>query len=99
MRSDMEKIEISKTDALEVSDDILESNAVNIHGIARMQILITFIDGLCIQFISGKIVTSFRIFKYFDWMFYALSKSLNRLFIFYFTLLPFFIGMIISLHF
>ena len=46
-----------------------------------------------------KLVQSFRIFKYIDWMFYALGYSLRRIFIFYVAIMPFFFGMIITLHF
>ena len=84
----------------EVTDDLLEPDKLHdYHGIARRQILITYIDGLCIQFLSMKLVQSFRIFKYIDWMFIALGYSLRRIIIFYVAILPFFFGMVITLHF
>ena len=45
-----------------------------------------------------KLVQSFRVFKYIDWMFYALGDSLRRYAIFFTAILPFFFGMILILH-
>ena len=45
-----------------------------------------------------KLVQSFRVFKYIDWMFYALGDSLRRYVIFFTAILPFFVGMILTLH-
>ena len=45
-----------------------------------------------------KLVQSFRVFKYIDWMFYALGQSLRRIIIFFIAIMPFFFGMILTLH-
>ena len=82
----------------DITDELLSDENVDYHGIARRQILITYIDGLCIQFLSMKLVQSFRVFKYIDWMFYALGQSLRRIIIFFTAIMPFFFGMILTLH-
>ena len=82
----------------DITDELLTDDNSDYHGIARRQILITYIDGLRIQFLSMKLVQSFRVFKYIDWMFFALGQSLRRIFIFFIAIMPFFFGMILTLH-
>ena len=48
---------------------------------------------------SFRIVNSFRIFPYMDWLVNVLDRTLSRIAIFYLAVLPFFIVMIVVLYF
>ena len=48
---------------------------------------------------SFRIVNSFRIFPYMDWLVNVLDRTMSRIFTFYLAVLPFFIVMIVVLYF
>ena len=48
---------------------------------------------------SFRIINSFRIFAYMDWLVNVLDRTLGRIAVFYLAMLPFFIVMIVVLYF
>ena len=48
---------------------------------------------------SFRIVSSFRIFPYMDWMVNVLRKTMSRITTFYLAILPFFLVMVVALYF
>ena len=50
-------------------------------------------------FMSFRIVSSFRIFPYMDWMVNVLRKTMSRITTFYLAILPFFLVMVVALYF
>lgn len=59
----------------------------------------TYIDGLCVQFLSAKLIQSFRINKYIDWVFAAVNASLSAMLFFYILMAPFYMGVAFANYF
>ena len=71
----------------------------DLHQLGRDSQFVQHFDGFFLLFMSFRIVNSFRIFPYMDWLVNVLDRTLSRIAIFYLAVLPFFIVMIVVLYF
>lgn len=62
---------------------------IDIHHLAFIQNIKTYVDGLCIQFLSLKLMQCFRINHEIDWLFIAIGQTIGNLFTVYVILVPF----------
>lgn len=52
-----------------------------------------YLDGLCVQFLCLKIIQTFRINKYINWTFKAVSTAIVNMLLVYFLLIPYLLSM------
>ena len=57
------------------------------------------LDGFFLLFMSFRIVESFRIFPYMDWLINVLKRTISRIATFYLAIMPFLSVMIVVLYF
>lgn len=74
--------------------NILDPNSedVDLLYCAQQQQLRNYIDGLCVQFLSFKLIQNLRINRSIDWLFIATGKTFQSLFFFYVITLPVLMG-------
>ena len=77
----------------------LGATAADMHELGRDAQFVSHFDGFFLLFMSFRIVSSFRIFPYMDWLVNVLDRTLSRIATFYLAVMPFFIVMIVVLYF
>ena len=69
------------------------------HLIGRNSQFLQYVDGLFLLMLSFRVMKSFSIFAYMDWLVTVLSRAFKRLIVFYILLCPYFICMNFILFF
>lgn len=77
----------------------LRETKVDLHMMGRSAQQVQHFDGFFLLFMSFRIVSSFRIFPYMDWLVNVLDRTLSRIATFYLAVMPFFVVMIVVLYF
>lgn len=72
----------------EISEVLTGEQYVDWHHYSTVQNYKYFLDGLCIQFLSMKLVQSFRVNSYIDWVFKAIGKTLTQIGVFWVIMAP-----------
>ncbi len=72
---------------------------IDFHQLGRDSQFVQHLDGFFLLFMSFRIVHSFRIFPYMDWLVNVLERTISRIATFYVAILPFFVVMIVMLYF
>ena len=67
--------------------------------IGRNSQFLQYVDGLFLLMLSFRVMKSFSIFAYMDWLVTVLSRAFKRLVVFYILLCPYFICMNFILFF
>ncbi len=76
-----------------------EDSKIDFHQLGRDSQFVQHLDGFFLLFMSFRIVHSFRIFPYMDWLVNVLERTISRIATFYVAILPFFVVMIVMLYF
>ena len=79
--------------------DDLRKSQTDFHEMGRSQQFVQHLDGFFLLFMSFRIVESFRIFPYMDWLINVLKRTISRIATFYLAIMPFLIVMIVVLYF
>jgi hypothetical protein len=83
-----------------VTPDQIESvSDLDVHFLARQQVYNSYINGICALILMVRIVVSFSVNPYIEWMFFVIKHSLSRILAFLIAITPFLIFLIFYLYY
>ena len=83
----------------ELNLENLQESDVDFHRLGRMSQFVQHLDGFFLIFLAFRILSTFRIFPYMDWLANVLDRVISQLQTFYLAAAPFFVVMTVILYF